>query len=197
MLSALATGHPYIKTLATTTDTMARPQILQLCPLPYPLDEQLPQLYDTHQFWKHPDQEAFLAAHRDGIEAIVTHVRFGCPGSLIAALPNLRVICNFGVGYEKIDVEEARRRGVQVSNTANVLSECVADLAMGLVIDVARGISATDRFVRRGEWQQGRQRPQMLRVSGRKLGLLGFGGIGRRAQQVACDQGLEVCRLRA
>lgn len=93
-------------------------------------------------------------------------------------LPGLRAITNFGVGYDKIDIAEASRRGIAVSNTPDVLTDCVADTAVGLVIDVMRGLSAADRFVRRGDWLQSRY-PLARRVSGASVGILGLGRIGR------------------
>jgi hydroxypyruvate reductase len=87
------------------------------------------------------------------------------------------VIANFGVGVDTIDLEAARERGVAVSNTPDVLTDCVADLALGLVIDVARRLSAADRFVRRGDWPKG-QFPLATRVWGKKLGIVGLGRIG-------------------
>ncbi|MDB5964295.1 MAG: putative D-isomer specific 2-hydroxyacid dehydrogenase [Polaromonas sp.] len=154
-------------------------RVLQIGPITPPLDAHLPDILDVHPLWKEKDPQSFLAAQGASFRGIVTHVRHACPASLIEALPNLGVISNFGVGYDKIDVAAAQARGVQVATTPNVLNNCVADLAIGLLIDVARGLSATDRFVRRGEWAAGKQRPLMTRVSGKKLGILGFGGIGQ------------------
>jgi lactate dehydrogenase-like 2-hydroxyacid dehydrogenase len=93
-------------------------------------------------------------------------------------LPNLGAIVNFGVGYDSTDVSEANRRGVVVSNTPDVLTDCVADMALGLMIDVMRGLSAADRFVRRGEWASGQTRALARRVTGARVGILGLGRIG-------------------
>jgi lactate dehydrogenase-like 2-hydroxyacid dehydrogenase len=82
---------------------------------------------------------------------------------------------HFGVGYETTDVALARSRGVAVSNTPDVLDDCVADLAVGGLIDVVRRLSAADRFVRRGEWDF----PLATKVSGKRVGILGLGRIGR------------------
>jgi lactate dehydrogenase-like 2-hydroxyacid dehydrogenase len=97
---------------------------------------------------------------------------------VIDALPKLQVIASFGVGFDKIDQAAALRRGAKVSNTPDVLNDCVADLAFALLFDVARGVAAADRFVRRGDWLKGRY-PITTRVSGKKLGVLGLGRIGR------------------
>jgi lactate dehydrogenase-like 2-hydroxyacid dehydrogenase len=96
----------------------------------------------------------------------------------MAALPNLRVIASRGIGLDKIDLESARQRGIQVGNTPGVLTDCVADLAFGLLIDVARGMSSADRFVRAGKWLSEKY-PLTSRVSRKRLGIVGFGKIGR------------------
>lgn len=97
------------------------------------------------------------------------------------ALPDLRAIVNFGVGYDNVDVAEARRRGIVVSNTPDVLTDAVADLAAFLVVDVLRGITAADRFVRRGAWARGEQVPLARDVRGAVVGVLGLGRIGTAA----------------
>jgi lactate dehydrogenase-like 2-hydroxyacid dehydrogenase len=97
------------------------------------------------------------------------------------ALPDLRAIVNFGVGYDNVDVAEARRRGIVVSNTPDVLTDAVADLAAFLVVDVLRGITAADRFVRSGAWARGEQLPLTRDVRGAVVGVLGLGRIGTAA----------------
>jgi lactate dehydrogenase-like 2-hydroxyacid dehydrogenase len=77
-----------------------------------------------------------------------------------------------------VDVEHARKRGILVTNTPDVLTDCVADLAIALVIDVARGVTSGDRYVRAGKWLKGPM-PLATKVSGARLGILGLGRIGR------------------
>lgn len=95
------------------------------------------------------------------------------------ALPHLAAVANFGVGYDNIDVEEAVRRGIVVSNTPDVLTDAVADLSVALVLDVLRQVSAADRFVRRGEWSAGKRYPLTREVRGSVIGILGLGRIGQ------------------
>ncbi len=97
------------------------------------------------------------------------------------ALPDLRAVVNFGVGYDNVDVAEARRRGVVVSNTPDVLTDAVADLAVLLVLDVLRRASAADRFVRSGAWARGERMPLARDVRGAVVGILGLGRIGTAA----------------
>ncbi len=97
---------------------------------------------------------------------------------LIDALPHLRLIANAGAGYDKLDLDAARRRNLTVTNTPDVTDGCVADLAIGLLLAVARDIVRGDRFVRQGKWLAGGY-PLVPRVHGRRLGILGMGRIGR------------------
>ena len=94
------------------------------------------------------------------------------------ALPALKVISSFGVGYETINIQEAQRRQIPVGYTPDVLNDCVADTAMGLVIDVARGFSASDRYARNQQWLKSPY-PLTTRVSGKRLGIVGLGRIGQ------------------
>jgi lactate dehydrogenase-like 2-hydroxyacid dehydrogenase len=135
--------------------------------------------YQVHKLAHEADPDGFLAAHGRSFDGLVTSAFVGLPPKVMAALPNLKVISNFGVGVDRIDLDEARRRGVVVGYTPDVLNDCVADLAFGLLLDVARGLSASDRFVRRGDWTLQRKFPLTTRVSGKRLGIVGLGRIGQ------------------
>lgn len=146
--------------------------------LPPALVERLQGEYAWHDLTAEADRSAFLARQGAEFSAVVTSAGIGIDATLIAALPTLRVISSFGVGLDKIDLAAARERGIAVGYTPDVLNDCVADTAFGLLIDVARGMSAADRFVRRGEWLKGNF-PLARKVSGANLGLVGLGRIGR------------------
>lgn len=129
------------------------------------------------------ERSAYLAEHGGDVRVVVTSGRFGIDAELMAALPALEAVCNFGVGYDTTDIDAARQRGVVVSNTPDVLTDCVADTAVGLALDVLRGLTAADRFVRGGDWSAGRNFPLMRRLSGKRVGILGLGRIGRAVAQ--------------
>ena len=97
-----------------------------------------------------------------------------------AAGPNLKLIANFGVGVNHIDLEAAEAKGIQVSNTPDVLTEDTADLAMALIIMASRRLGEGERMVRAGDWT-GWTPTQLMgnRVSGRSLGIIGMGRIGQ------------------
>ena len=155
-----------------------KPRILQIGRLMGSLESALANDFDVHLLANEKNSKAFLGRHGAEFVGMATSARFGADEPLMQALPNLKVIGNFGVGFETIDIDAARRRGIRVSNTPDVLTDCVADLALGLLIDVARGLSAADRFLRRGDWLRGAF-PLMTRFSGKRLGILGLGRIGR------------------
>jgi len=154
-----------------------KPRVLQNGRLMASLEAALAEHFDVHPLWREADPAAFLAARGGEFSGLATSARFGADRALIEALPRLEVIANFGVGVDTIDLQAAREHGVAVSNTPDVLTDCVADLAFGLLIDVARRLSAADRFVRRGDWLKG-QFPLATRVSGKRLGIVGLGRIG-------------------
>jgi lactate dehydrogenase-like 2-hydroxyacid dehydrogenase len=96
----------------------------------------------------------------------------------MAALPGLGLIANYGVGYDAIDVAAARARGIGVTNTPDVLSDDVADLAVALTLAWFRRLAEGDAWVRTGRWAEGPM-PLQRKMSGRRVGILGLGQIGR------------------
>ncbi len=163
---------------------MLLPMLLQTLRLPPALQARLAASYTVLCLPDQPDPQAFLAARGAEFHGLVTSAAVGANAALINALPHLRVISSFGVGLDKLDLAAARARGIAVGYTPDVLNDCVADLAFGLLLAAARGISAGDRFVRRGAWA-GAGTPAMpnfglgRKVSGARLGILGLGRIGR------------------
>lgn len=151
--------------------------ILQVGTLPPVAEEPLHQEFAVLRL-PEEDHEEFLAQYSAQVRTVVTCSSSAVSGAFMKQLPKLQAIVNFGVGYEKIDVDTGKNLGIAISNTPDVLTDCVADLAVGLLIDTARGISASDGFVRRGEWLQ-RQYPLGSRVSGKRVGIVGMGRIGR------------------
>lgn len=153
-------------------------KLLQHGRLPPALESRLAETYNVHPFWAEKDPQGFLAEQGSEFVALTTNATIGASKALIDALPALRVISSLGVGLDKLDLDAARDRGIAVGYTPDVLNDCVADTAFALLMDVARRVSAADRFVRRGEWLRG-QFPLSTRVSGKRMGLVGMGRIGR------------------
>ena len=166
-------------------------RVLQKGRLQPAVEKILTEEFAAHRLADEADPAAFLAQRGGEFPVLVTTARFGADAALMAAMPALKAICSFGVGYDTIDIDEARRRGIVVSNTPDVLNDCVADLAIGMLIDAARGLSASDRYLRRGDWLRAPY-PLQTRVSGKRLGILGLGRIGRMIARRASGFDMEI-----
>jgi glyoxylate reductase len=107
---------------------------------------------------------------------------------------NLKVVANYGVGYDTVDVEACAARGVVVTNTPGVLTAATAELAFALLLAVRRRIVAGDRAVREGRWRGGWADPDFIGrdVNGSTLGIVGFGRIGRAVAHLAAAFGMRV-----
>jgi lactate dehydrogenase-like 2-hydroxyacid dehydrogenase len=114
----------------------------------------------------------------EGIEAILTRSVYQLPASLLARLPNLRIIATSGVGFDGIPLDAARSRGVIVTNTPGVLDAAVCELAIGLLLSLLRRIPAADRFVREDAWAH-ELFPLTSSLAGKKIGIVGLGRIGQ------------------
>ncbi|TKD51195.1 2-hydroxyacid dehydrogenase [Sphingomonas baiyangensis] len=152
---------------------------LQLCPLSDALEAQLAERLEIVR-WFDLDkgaQQRLLADRAAEIGVVVTGGHLGCDNALVDALPALGLIAINGVGFDKVDLAHAAERRVAVSNTPDVLTDDVADLAVGLVIGLLRNLHGADRFVRAGEWSAGNL-ALARKVSGRRFGIVGLGRIG-------------------
>lgn len=163
---------------------MHKPQVLQIGPLTERFNRELAARYAVTPLWLQADPQVFLREQGGQFELLATSARFGCSAEQLGCLPNLKAICSFGVGYDAIAVNLARDRGIPISTTPDVLNDCVADLAMGLIIDSARRMSESDRFLRAGNWVDGAF-PLGRKVSGKRLGIVGLGRIGEAVVQRA------------
>jgi hydroxypyruvate reductase len=162
-----------------TASAATRSTVLQISPLMPALEAALRAQHDVLTA-QATTASAPLANADDAarVTAVVTSAPVGVPAAWLAQLPALKVVSSFGVGLDQLPLDAARAQGLPVGYTPDVLNDCVADLAMGLLIDGARRIAAADRFVRRGDWLNGRY-PMTTRVSGKRMGIVGLGRIGQ------------------
>lgn len=138
------------------------------------------------------ERAAYLREHAPGVEAAVVIGSIGLPAEIMAALSDLKLIAAFGVGYDGVDLEAARARGIAVTNCPNINHEDVADVAMGLMISCARNIAAGDRLIRDGKWLTLGSLPPPRRLGARKLGIVGLGAIGDAIARRAEAFGMEI-----
>ena len=129
--------------------------ILSVAGMHGPSMERLEREFTVHKLSNAPDKAKLLAEVGPRIRGIQGSGSAAVEAKLIDALPKLEIISCFGVGYDGVDVAAARKRNIVVTNTPDVLNDCVADLAMGLLIAASRGMGTGDRLVRAGKWPAG------------------------------------------
>ncbi|ABC93349.1 probable D-2-hydroxyacid dehydrogensase protein (plasmid) [Rhizobium etli CFN 42] len=146
--------------------------------------------YRVHRLWEAADRQELISKVGSNIRAIATRGELGASAELMKQLPKLEIVSCYGVGTDAIDLSYARANGIRVTNTPDVLTEDVADIAIGLLLSTARQIPQADVFVRTGQWGK-IPMPLVRRVSGKKVGIVGMGRIGKaiakRAAAFGCD----------
>jgi lactate dehydrogenase-like 2-hydroxyacid dehydrogenase len=171
--------------------TDERPQVLTAARLWAPMMEALHGRFVVHDRLHETDPAAF-AAVAPRVRAIAANGESRIARALIERLPALELISVFGVGYDGVDVAAARERGIAVTHTPNVLNDEVADLAIGLMLAVARRIPQADRWVREGRWRRDGAMPLARKLSGSRLGIIGLGRIGLAIAQRAQPFGMSI-----
>lgn len=166
-----------------------RPTVLMAGP--YPEWDMVPMErdYELLRLWESEDRAAFLARHGPDVRALATRGELGASAELIGALPALEIVSCYGVGTDAIALDAARARGIRVTNTPDVLTGDVADIAVGLALALLRRIPAGDAHVRSGAWARGNM-DLTTRLYGKRIGVAGFGRIGQAVARRL--QGFEV-----
>jgi lactate dehydrogenase-like 2-hydroxyacid dehydrogenase len=135
--------------------------------------------FHLHDYFGAADKEALIAHKGASIEAIATNGHDGVPDNLIDRLENLKVISCYGVGYDAINVRAAADRGILVSHTPDVLNEEVTVTAMMLLMGVSRQLRFNMEWISSGDWEHKGNAPLSRSLTGLKVGLVGYGRIGR------------------
>ncbi|GLQ17651.1 2-hydroxyacid dehydrogenase [Maritalea porphyrae] len=151
-------------------------KILLAGQVPQDCIEMLENKFELFKLYEAANRDAFLLEHGDKIDG-VTGGRIDA--ELISQLPNLKVIANYGVGYDNVDVGAASTRGIRVSNTPNRLNAAVAELTVGLMVSLAREIPSNHAYVKSGRWASEGQTPLTAQLAGARVGILGLGRIGK------------------
>eukprot|EP00257_Ricinus_communis_P003644 XP_002516029.2 uncharacterized protein LOC8274481 [Ricinus communis] len=164
--------------------------VLMTCPPIYPyLIEQLEKRFTLYQFQNVPDKTQFLNSHKNSIRAVVGNAGFGADAELIDQLPKLEIVSSYSVGLDKVDLAKCKGKGIRVTNTPDVLTDDVADLAIGLMLAVLRRLCESDRYVRSGQWRKGDYK-LTTKFTGKSVGIIGLGRIGmaiaKRAEAFSC-----------
>ena len=152
-------------------------EIVQIAEMPPGTVDTLGDKFTIHKLWQAGDPDALLADVADRVRGVATLGFLPMSGAEMDKLPKLALISCFGVGIDGIDLDAARKRNIIVTNTPDVLNDCVADLAMALILACLRRVASGDKFVREGRWG-----PEFFALgsslAGKRLGIVGLGRIG-------------------
>jgi lactate dehydrogenase-like 2-hydroxyacid dehydrogenase len=166
-------------------------EVLAMRPMPSLIIEGIDRAFTLHRGWEAPDPDGLLREIGPRVRGLAAGGHIQVDGALMDRLPKLEIVANFGVGYDSVDAKEAGRRGIIVTNTPDVLTDEVADLAVGLLIATVRQLPQVDRYLRAGKWLE-KPYPLTATLRGRKVGILGLGRIGKAIAQRLEAFGLEV-----
>ena len=166
--------------------------ILMMGPM-RPIEQRLEPHFTVHRYWQQSDLVGFLNECGARIRGIVAYSGASLvDAKLLGQLPAVQIVGNMGVGYDSVDIELAKTRGIIVTNAGAANAIDVGEHAFALVLDVGRAVAAGDRYVRAGRWLSEGRMQITHRVSGRKLGILGLGNIGAEVAKRAVAFDMEV-----
>ncbi len=171
---------------------MTKPHILQVGSYPEWDQGPLDAAFQMHRWWEAADPSVLLAEVGPHVRGIATRGDLGASESMIAACPNLEIIAVYGVGYDAVHMPSCRARGIRVTNTPDVLTEDVADIAVAMLLALVRRVGPAEHWVRSGSWAAQGMFPLTRRVSGSRAGILGLGRIGTAIGRRLQGFGLEI-----
>lgn len=148
--------------------------------------------FTAHLLADAADRTAFLKQHAGAVRGVATFGPMPVDGKFMDALPKLEIISNFGVGVDAINLDDAKKRGVIVTNTPDVLNEAVADVALALVLNTVRRFPQAEQYLRGGNWASRGPYPLTTDAGGKTLGILGLGRIGEAIAKRALACGMRI-----
>ena len=162
---------------------MSKPVVLQVAAMLPHIQRVLDERYEMIRLPRETaDHPVFFATHASRIVGAATGAQHGIAPGVVDQLPALRIVAISGVGFDAVDLDQARARDIRVTNTPDVLNDDVADLAIAMMLNVFRRLPAADRFVRDGAWARGDMKLGR-RASGLRYGIVGLGRIGQAIAQ--------------
>jgi lactate dehydrogenase-like 2-hydroxyacid dehydrogenase len=147
--------------------------------------------FTCHKLFAAPDKERFFKEH-SSVRGLATFGPLPVDGKLMDALPKLEIVSNFGVGVDAINLADAKARGIIVTNTPDVLNDCVADTALALVLMTLRKFPQSEAYLRAGKWVANGPYPLTTSAGGKTLGILGLGRIGEAIARRAAACGMKI-----
>ena len=168
-----------------------QPDIIVIAPLPPFLYDPLKADYRCHDYYQASHKPGLLAAEGARVRGLVQGGQTVTSTELLDQLPKLEIISVFGVGYDGVPISYCRERRIKVTNTPDVLTDDVADVALGLILMTGRGFVRLNRFLHAGEWLK--RGPELTsKLGGKKVGILGLGRIGKAIAQRVAAMGMHV-----
>jgi lactate dehydrogenase-like 2-hydroxyacid dehydrogenase len=155
--------------------------VLMVGPVMPLIEDGIGRAFTLHKLWEAPDREALIARLAPRLRAMAAgggkHEPMGA--DFLGRFPRLEIISSFGVGYDHIDAKWAAAHGIVVTNTPDVLTEEVADTALGLLLSTVRELPQAERYLRAGKWASGDYRLSNATLRDRTVGIVGLGRIGK------------------
>lgn len=169
-----------------------KPEIILVTKIYARTQERLEKEFTCHKLYEAGDRAAFLNELAPRVRGLATFGAGGADAALMDALPKLEIISNFGVGVDAIDLDAAKQRKIIVTNTPDVLNDCVADTAMALTLNVLRRFPQAEAYLRAGKWAAQGAFPLTTALGGKTMGILGLGRIGEAIAQRAQAFGMKI-----
>lgn len=160
-----------------------KPVLLGMLHLFPATQESLEKQYEIIRYWESPDPEALLASIADRCVGVVTDGGRGVEKTILEKLPNVKIVAVFGVGVDSVDLNYCSEYKIPVTNTPDVLSADVADLAVALGLAICRQLVVGDQYAREGRWITEGAMPLTTRMCGKSAGIFGMGSIGSALAQ--------------
>ncbi|KAL5757898.1 hypothetical protein ACOSP7_020509 [Xanthoceras sorbifolium] len=168
---------------------MEKPVLLMTNPMSEYLEHELSTRFTLLKLWTQSSKPEFFQQNSSLVKAVVGDTKCGADAEMIESLPGLEIVASYSVGLDKIDLDKCREKSIRVTNTPDVLTDDVADLAIGLIMAVLRRVCVCDGFVRSGKWKDG-DFGLATKFSGKSVGIVGLGRIGsaiaKRAEAFGC-----------
>jgi lactate dehydrogenase-like 2-hydroxyacid dehydrogenase len=152
----------------------------------------LQQEFACNLLFEAQDRSAFLQKCAPKVRGLATFGPMPVDGKLMDQLPKLEIIANFGVGVDAINLADAKQRKIIVTNTPDVLNECVADTAIALVLNTLRKLPQSEKYLREGNWASRGPYPLTTSLGGKVMGILGLGRIGEAVAKRAMACGMSI-----
>ena len=148
--------------------------------------------FSAHHLFEAAERNSFFEKCAPKVRGLATFGPMAVDGKLMDALPKLEIIANFGVGVDAINLADAKARRIIVTNTPDVLNECVADTAIALVLNTLRQLPQSEKHLRAGNWASRGPYPLTTSLGGKVLGVLGLGRIGEAVAKRAMACGMTI-----